>query len=142
MKKLSLLVWGFALALHGYAQDRYLSANQYPEPIKTYVAKHFPKLKINSLKEDRERNKIAYELKLSDSTEIKFDKSYQVKEIESHKALPKSVLPLALKKYVTTNYPSHTIVAWEKERSKQKLELKPKVELVFDLKGNFLRIDP
>jgi len=126
-----------------YAQEEILTESNAPQSIITYVKTNFPNAEILSIKKDKEMRKLEYEVKLRGDTELKFDEKYELTDIESDDALPKSVIPSKLWDYVAANYSQGSvfITGWEKERRRQKLELNNDDELYFDLNGNFQKID-
>lgn len=123
------------------AQESYLAPDQYPKLITNYVTSHFQKNKIVSIKKDKEFTKTDYEVKLDNGTELKFDKKFNITDIESNSELPTSVIPQKIRTHVASTYPHNKITDWEKERNRQKIKLDNKLELLFDSKGNFLRLD-
>ena len=129
------------LTSSAFAQERILTAEQTPQKIRSYLQAHFPENKILMVKEDKERSKIDYEVKLDGRIELKFDKNFVIKDIESKKALPDGVIPQPIRDYVGEKYPNTAIVSWEKEKRKQKVELDNGLDLEFDLNGRFIRLD-
>lgn len=123
------------------AQDQHLTAAEIPQAISAYVQTHFPDSKIVTVKKDRDLTKVDYEVRLSDSVELTFDKQLAIQDIESKKALPKSVVPEKISQYVSSSYPNSRITGWEKKNKRQKVELGDDLELYFDQQGNFLRVD-
>lgn len=145
MKKLKIIL-PFILMLvvagvQAQKQKQYLEENQAPKEILQYVKTHFPSEKIVSIKEEKKISKTEYEVKLFDMTELEFDGNYQIKEIDSKKALPNSVIPASIRTYVTKNYPSSQIMEWKRKSKGQKVELDNDLELYFDHNGAFLRAD-
>lgn len=123
------------------AQDRYLKTDEFPTEITTYVETHFPNSDIISIKEDKDRRKTEYEVKLRNMEELEFDQDYAIKSVESKSELPKSVVPQKIQDYVTENYPNRTIEEWKKKRRGQEIELDNGLEIKFDDNGNFTALD-
>ncbi|MDO5607510.1 MAG: PepSY-like domain-containing protein [Capnocytophaga sp.] len=131
----------FMMPVAFFAQDRVLQSTEIPSEIHTYVKKHFPKHTITRAEVDTEMMKKEYEIELNDGTDLEFDSKFQIKKIDSRTALPASVVPVALMQYAKKHYPNNTITGWETERKQQKIELNNDVELIFNTKGKFIRID-
>lgn len=127
--------------LSGYAQQKYLSGNDLPTAIQTYISNHFSKNKIVKTKQKRKPEGTTYKVTLDPYVKLEFDKQNQIKEIKSKTPLPDAVLPASIIAYVKAQYPGHAILKWEKESTKQEIKLDNKIELEFDLNGTFLRID-
>ena len=123
------------------AQDRYLKTDEFPTEITTYVETHFPNSDIISIKEEKDRRKTEYEVKLRNMEELEFDQDYAIKSVESKSELPKSVVPQKIQDYVTENYPNRTIEEWKKKRRGQEIELDNGLEIKFDDAGNFVKLD-
>lgn len=123
------------------AQDRYLQTNEFPEKIISFVQTHFPEDQIVTIKEEKERRKTEYEVKLNSRAELEFDGGLEIIKIESKSGLPDSVLPEKIVAYVSQNYPGRKIEEWKKKKKYQEIELDNSLELEFDFDGNFLKID-
>lgn len=123
------------------AQDRYLETTEYPKEITSYIETNFPDSEIISIKEEKERHKTEYEVKLRNMEELEFDEQYAIKSIESKSGLPDTVIPQKIRDYVTQNYPNRKIEEWKMKRRGQEIELDNDLELIFDFDGNFVRVD-
>lgn len=123
------------------AQDRYLKAEEYPTEITSFVETHFPDSDIVSIKEEKDRRKTEYEVKLYNMEELEFDQDYSIKSVEAKNELPASVVPQKIRDYVTKNYPNRTIEEWKLKRKGQEVELDNGLEIKFDFDGNFVKLD-
>lgn len=92
-----------------------------------------------------ERDDDEYEVKLKNGTEIEFSRSGEMKSVEvlPGNKVPDNIVLKPILDYVTANYSNRVIEEYEKKTIGYKVELSgyPKVELVFDAKGNFKKID-
>lgn len=122
-------------------QKRYLTSEEYPADITTYIKTHFPKSDIVSIKEEKKPHKTEYEVKLWNMEELEFDADYKVKSMESKAGLPDSVIPDKIREYVAKNYPQNKIEEWKRKRKGQEIELDNGLEILFDFDGNFLKLD-
>ncbi|WKL50535.1 PepSY-like domain-containing protein [Flavobacterium pectinovorum] len=59
----------------------------------------------------------------------------------NHQAIPAELIPEKINTYATANYANLFITSIDKEPTYIEVELSNNLELVFDLQGNFLRID-
>ena len=83
-----------------------------------------------------------YEVKLTDGTEIDFDKNGEWNSIDCKStSVPKQFIPQKIEKYVTTNYKTAIISKIEKSPKGYDIELSNELDLKFNLQGDFLRID-
>ena len=112
-----------------------------------YIAKHFNGYEINFFEKDRDVLDVDYTLYVRNgkqSYKLEFDKKGNVTDIESESrglALPQSVLPANVVQYVKGAFPNAKVTEWSKDGNKQLVELNNDMELVFNAKGKFLRID-
>lgn len=143
MNTLKLIVLSIAtfLSTHLIAQEQILTIAETPEQIKSYVQTNFPASKILIVKKDKEFAKIDYEVKLDGNTELVFDKKFNIKEIDSKSGLPNEVIPSMIWDYVSDKYPDNSIIGWEREGKRQKVELDNDIDLYFNLNGKFIKAD-
>lgn len=135
----TLAITLFAIA-NTIAQERIITENQLPKPIKTYIKKHFPNEKVVKIEKEKKSNYTSYDV---DLTSVNLDfKGNSIKEIEGNKKLPNSVIPANIRKYVTNRYPNHHIISWKLSSNNkyQEIELNDETELIFDRKGKFIRL--
>lgn len=118
-----------------------------PKNATDYIAKHFNGYEINFFEKDRDVLDVDYTVYVRNgkqSYKLEFDKKGNVTDIESESrglALPQSVLPANVVQYVKGAFPNTKVTEWSKDGNKQLVELNNDMELVFNAKGKFLRID-
>ncbi len=118
-----------------------------PENAKSYISRHFENSTINHYEKDTEILDIEHKVYISHngiSYRLEFDKRGNVTDIHSTNEktpLPASVIPLKISDDVKKRFPNAKIIEWSRERSTQTIELDNDVELKYNLKGKFLRID-
>ena len=116
------------------------SANA-PDEIQKFLNTHYQDKSVIKFKQNKDKDQMKYKITLSDNTKLKFDNNYKIVEIDSKGKVPESVVPIDILTYVKTNYPDNYITDWELENSNQHIELNNGVELEFNMKGEFVRID-
>ncbi|MBR5575807.1 MAG: PepSY-like domain-containing protein [Bacteroidaceae bacterium] len=118
-----------------------------PKNATDFIAKHFNGYEINFFEKDRDVLDVDYTVYVGNgkhSYKLEFDKKGNVKDIESESrgvALPQSVLPASVVQYVKGAFPNAKVTEWSKDGNKQLVELNNDMELLFNSKGKFLRID-
>ena len=118
-----------------------------PQNAKDYISKHFKDYTINHYEKDRDIIDIEHTVYISNTKntyKLEFNEKGVVQKIESknrNSNLPKSVLPVKITEYVNKHFPNTQIVEWSRDNNKQVVELDNELELVFNSKGNFVRID-
>ncbi len=118
-----------------------------PENARSYISKHFQNSTINHYEKDTDFLDIKHKVYVTCnnvSYRLEFDKHGNVIEISSideKTPLPQSVLPVRITQHAKQKFPNAKIVKWEKEHGEQIIELDNDVELIYNRKGNFVRMD-
>lgn len=134
-------VCAFCLLISLYGKERLLSAAEIPQEITQFITGHFPEHTLVQALEERDGLQISYEVILSDNVRLEFDKKKNVTDIEAYTKLPDTLIPEKIRSYIKTQYPDQSIIAWERDRKDQSVKLTNLMELVFTLKGDFIKID-
>jgi hypothetical protein len=142
VKTAAILLLSMATTLIS-AQDKIVPYSQIPSKIKNYVTIHFPKHSVVQSEIDKEGPGFSkqYEINLSDGIELKFNNKNQIIAIDGKSKLPDSVIPEKIRRYIATNYPSNAITDWEIDGKNQQISLDNDVDLEFNMKGDFVKID-
>jgi hypothetical protein len=82
-----------------------------------------------------------YDILLSESISLEFNRKKEIIDIDGVAQLPNSVIPEKILQYVTTNYPTNFITDWELDDKNQQVQLDNGLDLEFKMNGDFLRID-
>lgn len=115
-----------------------------PAAATTLIATHFPTATIRLVERQNSASSdgTVYDVSLSNGFEIDFDANGNWTEIDGGRlAIPNALVPEKIAAYITANYPALLLTAIDKERTYYDVELSNDLDLVFDLQGNFLRID-
>ena len=124
------------------ADDKIIPVEQLPASAKTFVKKYFPQATIEYATKDTEFMGTTYEGRLSDGTEVDFDKKGNWDNVDCKtKAVPASLVPAAIAQYVKAHYPNTVIVKIDKERGGYEIELSNDLDLKFNSKGKLIGID-
>lgn len=144
MKKIFALLVALVFSVGAiYARDKVTSdVNVLPQPARTLLAKHFPKIAVNHIKIDSDVFSKDYDVVLQNGTEVSFDKDGNLKEVEAGvNTVPDGLVLKPIRQYVKSNFKGRRIVALDVDRNSYDIELSDGLELKFDRAGNFLRID-
>jgi uncharacterized protein YuzE len=124
------------------ADDKIIPVEQLPASAKTFVKKYFPQATIEYATKDTEFMGTTYEVRLSDGTEVDFDKKGNWDNVDCKtKAVPALLVPAAIAQYVKAHYPNTVIVKIDKERGGYEIELSNDLDLKFNSKGKLIGID-
>ncbi|MDY0344033.1 MAG: PepSY-like domain-containing protein [Lentimicrobium sp.] len=145
MKTRPLILFLFAFfAISGVSsceKETVLPESDWPAEIKTYIETHFSDLAILQVVKDKDGTKTTYEVRLEGGFVLEFNRKMEVIEIEGLDRLPDSVIPAKILDYINQNFPANYIIEWELEGKNQEVKLDNKLEIQFDMSGEFLRID-
>lgn len=112
-----------------------------PANIKTFLAKYYPKATVAKYESKNTRVGRKYEVKLNNGAEIDFDKNGNWEEISDKQGVPSALIPIKIKTYLDKKYKGVKVESIDMEKNKIKVELLNDIDLEFDKKGNFLRLD-
>lgn len=140
MKKLLLLAI-VPFVLTACDKESVLPLADVPTQITNYVNTHFPNNPIIQVIKDLDGVELTYDVTLEGNFFLEFNRKKEVIEIKGLTKLPDSVIPEKILDYVVTQYPENHIIKWELDDRSQEVTLDNELELVFNLKGDFLRID-
>ncbi len=145
MKKLLGLIVCMLLTVSAmYARDRVSrDVNLLPTEARELIKNHFAEASISYLKVDKNLFRVeGYDVRLTDGTELDFNSKGQWTEIEAEKnAVPASLIPDVIKKYMKQNYNGQRVKKIKHNRRGYELKLSNGLEVEFDNMGHFLRLD-
>ena len=85
--------------------------------------------------------KFTYEVFVSDGTKVKYDDKGQLLRAHNEAGLKEVFVPKEINKYLKKNFPNATVTWYERTIGGQVIELNDKMELIFNKKGKFVRIN-
>lgn len=146
MKTKVLMVMFISFLSLGYIsceKESIVGEDQLPVAAKEFLSTHFSEVKIVRIEKEKDARGTEYSVKLADGMEADFDKSGNWIEVDAvdGMAIPTGFILPGIIEYVNESYPNTTINGIEKKKSSYEVELNNDLELVFDLNGQFLRVD-
>ncbi len=127
---------------NNYYEDRPVEYSKVPIAGQDFVKTHFPDLTVAYVEEERDVRGLNYEVHLSDGTTIDFDKNGEWLEIDcGRNCVPEAIILAAIVQDVKTRYPQSCIVQIDRDRYGFDVELNNGLDLKYDKKGKFIRID-
>ena len=128
-------------SVSSFAGDRIIPAEQLPAAAKTFIQKTFPGQTVSYAKIDFDGRK-KYEVRLSNGTEVEFDKNGNWDKVDcNYSAVPASLVPTNIANYVKTHFAGAKVVKIDKERYGFDVELSNELELKFNKQGQLMNID-
>ena len=124
------------------ANEKVIPYLEMPPQAQQLIEAHFNKADVSLVMMDSELLSTDYEVRLTDGTKVEFDKDGELTKIDcGPKAVPEALVPEAVRAYVTTNFPNTFITEWGKDDYRWKAELSNGLDLEFNSKYEFIRID-
>lgn len=131
-----------ALGTSVFAQDKIVTFNQLPTKGQNFISKYFQKGQVSTVILDNDYISKDYDVVLTNGTKIEFDGKGNWKEVDGKRnAIPTTFIPQSILNYVNKSFPNTKIIKIEKNRFSYDVELTNGLDLEFDSKGNFVRID-
>ena len=112
-----------------------------PMNARNFINMHFPDDKVSYIKIDEEVIETDYEVMLDNGTEIEFNKVGDWKKVEAANGVPTAIIPANIQQYINKNFGGTQVREIKKKKRTYDVELSNRLELEFDLNGNFKRID-
>ena len=125
-------------------RESVINANDLPELADRFVTTYFDEATYQLIKKRSkpDADGSVYDVELTNNFEIDFDSNGKWIDIDgNHQEVPLDLIPEKIQTYVTAKYPNQLITAIDKEKTYIEIDLSNYFELVFDLQGNFIRID-
>lgn len=135
------LILAMSTTLISCDQKTIIPDSKIPSEIKSYVSTHFPNNAIIQATKEIDGITKTYDIILQENIGLEFNRKKEIVDIDGSSALPNSVIPERLLQHVTANFPNNVITAWELDDKRQKIKLDNGLELEFNKKGDFLRLD-
>ena len=107
-----------------------------------FISQYFQKGQVSTVILDNDYISKDYDVLMANGTKIEFDGNGNWKEVDGNRnAIPTGFAPKNIAAYVKKSFPNTKIVKIEKNKFSYDVELSNGLDLVFDTKGNFKRID-
>ncbi len=131
------------IGINARAQETIITINTLPQAAQKFVSDHFSKSTVSYVKKDKETFSTDYKVKFADGREVEFDTDGNWTEVDGNKtAIPTVFIQKNILNYIEKTFPNTQIVKIEKGRfGKQEVKLNNGLELEFNSKGEFKRID-
>ena len=136
------LIAGILFSLSANAQKTVIAKEALPANAQTFLKSHFGTKKPSYIIEDKELLSTEYKVQFDNKTEIEFDKKGNWREVDGNgDKIPSSIIPKKIASYVKTNFRKEKITKIEIGTFGYETKLTNGLELKFNLKGDFTKID-
>ncbi len=136
------LIAGLAFGLSANAQKTVITKTALPANAQFFLKTHFAGQEPTYIIEDKEMFSKDYKVQFANNLEVEFDGKGNWEEVDgNHQAIPISVIPKKIVSYINTHFANTTITKIDKGTWGYEVNLSNGLELEFNSKGNFIRID-
>jgi hypothetical protein len=126
-------------------KEEVITESKLPSYSKEFLETHFPAVGISHIIKETEGVGKTYTAYLTNGFDVDFTKKGDWNDVDGHlNEVPQSILdllPSGISEYVNTHFRNPKIVQVNKERYGYKIGLNYDIDLEFNSKGEFLRID-
>jgi hypothetical protein len=135
----------FSTMLYSCDKEKLITQSALPSTSREFINTHFSGVNISMVIKERKTFSYNYTVYLSNGFEIDFKKSGDWDDIDGkHTAIPESILallPQDILTYTTNTLPDSYIIEINKEHYGYEIGLSNDIDLKFNSKGEFLRLD-
>ncbi|HSP12002.1 MAG TPA: PepSY-like domain-containing protein [Salegentibacter sp.] len=135
------LILTAALTIFAMAAGISQTEEQVSGEISAWLSEHFSNESIMDMHVDLDDQEDAYEVKMSDGSEIEFDVEGHPTSIKSKKGFWPEALPEQIATYINTNHKDVKVIKYKKEGDGHEVKLADGTELEFDTNGQLLEED-
>ena len=143
MKKLTLmaLLLGLFCLTAGAKGKQPIAIEKLPRAVKAAAMQHYTPDQILFITMEKQVGKDEYEFSLADGTKVEFYENGQLHKIKSQQGVPDAFIPDNMLQYIKATFPNSIVTEYKNDRMMKKIEINNDVDLVFNRRGKFLRID-
>lgn len=122
--------------------DKPISVNELPKKTQEFIQTHFAGEEISLAKMEKDFWDKSYEVIFVNGQKAEFDKNGEWEKIDcKFSAVPSSIVPKAIREYITKHYPTTQILKLEREHKGYEVKLNNKMELKFNSSFQLTDID-
>ena len=141
-KNLFVALLALTCSFTACADEQLITYDQVPEPAKAIVAAHFDATQVAYVMLDKGLFDDEYEVRFNDGRTIEFNKAGELLKVDCKLAeVPSALVPAPVLAYIKAQFPSAFITEWGKDDRGWKAELNNGLDLKFNSKLEFVRID-
>ena len=122
--------------------EKAITLSQLPAAARQTIMTHFPGYKVSIAKVESELFSKTYTVIFTNGEKIEFDGKGRWEEVKCKRsAVPASLVPAQIARYIKANYPDCRILEIERDDEEYEVKLSNYIEVTFDDKFNVIDID-
>lgn len=140
LKLATFLLVGFAFTAN--AQKTTIAKTALPANAQNFLKTHFAGQEPSYIIMDKETFSTDYKVQFVHDIEVEFDSKGNWEEVDgNHTSIPAAIVPKTIASYIKTKFANSTVTKISKDYRGYDVDLSNGLELEFNQKGNFIRID-
>lgn len=141
MKKWILFGFLFFVAGQIGAQKTSVTFDELPQNARDFISENFKNYRIVTAQKKTKTNKIEYEVKISNETEIEFNKNGNITEVECVEPMNIQAFPKIPADFVAANFPEIGVLAYKTNRNQIEIKLEDGTEIELTSEGNLSALE-
>ena len=141
MKKL-LIFFMALMSLTAFAKGKQpIAFDKVPQPVQTELQKYFTQDQVQYATFEKALGQKLYTFVLEDGTKIRYNHKAVLRKIENKNGILTTLVPEKIMEYAKDTFPKATITEYGCDKSRKEIELNNNMELIFNKRCKFLRIE-
>ena len=141
MKKL-LIFFMALMSLTAFAKGKQpIAFDKVPQPVQTELQKYFTQDQVQYATFEKALGQKLYTFGLEDGTKIRYNHKAVLRKIENKNGILTTLVPEKIMEYANATFPKATITEYVCDKSRKEIELNNNMELIFNKRCKFLRIE-
>lgn len=141
-KNLFVVLLALTCSFTACVNEQLITFDQVPESAKAIVAAHFDDAQIAYVMLDKGLFDNEYDIRFNDGRTIEFNKAGELLKVDCKLTeVPSALIPEPVLTYIKANFPNAFITEWGKDDRGYKAELNNGLDLKFNRKFEFIRVD-
>lgn len=130
------------LTFSANAQKTVITKTALPVNAQTFLKTHFAGQEPSHIIKDKETFSTDYKVQFANNIEVEFDAKGNWEEVDgNHSSIPVAIVPKTIASYIKTNFANTAVTKISKDYRGYEVDINNGLELEFNSKGSFLRID-
>lgn len=142
MKKIVLVLMMCVLAVAANAKGKQpVAFEKVPQEVQAEFQKYFSTDSVQYITFEKELGQKMYTFVLSEGTKVKYNDKAVLRKIENKNGILTTLVPEKIMEYAQQTFPNATITEYVCGKSRKEIELNDNIELIFNKRDKFLRIE-
>lgn len=130
------------MSLTAFAKGKQpIAFDKVPQPVQTELQKYFTQDQVQYATFEKALGQKLYTFVLEDGTKIRYNHKAVLRKVENKNGILTTLVPEKIMEYANATFPKATITEYVCDKSRKEIELNNNMELIFNKRCKFLRIE-